>query len=329
MGLSEGGKFAEVLHGPSLIGIFLNVGLYGVLVTQVNQYYNCFPKDPTWIKYYVAILLIANTCNSAFNMAWIYDSLVNQFGNLEALSKSNWMFASEEAMAGIISMMAQLFYAWRIYVLTKNYWVVAVVVLASTTSGLCAIGSAIAVSIKPSFADILQLDVIVIPWLVACTVCDVIIAIALSLFLSKHKTGFSQTDTVLNKIIRSTVQSGMLTASFTIAHLVSFLASSTGIHMIFNYGVVKLYTTSVMSSLNSRREWVNSLSNQCSTHGECGANMSDFLATNRSIRPQVTINVETHEMVDVATISKRDPEWPDMDSSDSAKSIGSHTKYTV
>lgn len=39
------------------------------------------------------------------------------------------------ALQGIISMMVQFFYAWRIHVLTKNWLVVAVVVLTSTVSG--------------------------------------------------------------------------------------------------------------------------------------------------------------------------------------------------
>lgn len=61
--------------------------------------------------------------------------------------------------------------------------------------------------------------------------------------------------------------------------------------------------------------------------------MANFVTTNRSIHPQVvsdrtrpcqlstsvadrilqvTINVETHETVDVDTMPKRDHEWPDM-----------------
>lgn len=35
---------------------------------------------------------------------------------------------------------------------------------------------------------------------------------------------------------------------------------------------------------------------------------------------QVTINVETHEMVDVGPLPKHDPEWPDMVSSHSSAS---------
>ncbi|EKM56729.1 uncharacterized protein PHACADRAFT_254021 [Phanerochaete carnosa HHB-10118-sp] len=320
MGLSPGGEVAQVLAGPSLIGIFLNVGLLGVMITQVNTYYNTFPRDPLWMKLFVAILLVSDVVNSAFNIAWIYNTLVNQFGNVDALASADWLFASEESMAGLTAVMVQCFYAWRILVLTKKWWVVVIVGLSSLVSGTCAIGTAIGVTIVKDFSKFQSLDVIALPWLISCTLCDVLIALSLSMYLRKHKTGFAHTDTVVNKIIRTTVQNGMLTASFTIAHIVAYLASPTGIHMIFNYGVVKLYTNSVMSSLNSRREWVNSLSQQGSSRKDDGAGMSNFVQTNRSLRPQVTINVETHEMVDVGTLSKHDPEWPDMVTSDSDKS---------
>ncbi|EKM59054.1 uncharacterized protein PHACADRAFT_249233 [Phanerochaete carnosa HHB-10118-sp] len=310
MHLSPGGEVAEVLHGPSLIGIFLNLLLYGVVVTQVRSYYDSFPKDPTWMKIYVGVLLLADTLNSAFNMAWIYNVLVNHFGDMEALTEANWLFASEEAMAGIIAVMVQLFFAWRLKVLTKNRFVVAVVVCSSSVAGLCAIGTAIGITMKPHFSDFHVLNAVAIPWLVACTMSDVLIALALSLYLRKHKTGFAHTDTVVNKIVRSTVQNGLLTASFTVAHIVAFLASPTGIHMIFNYTVVKLYTNSVISSLNSRKEWMVSLSGE---GNRGGAAMANFMTTNQSIHQQVvTINIETHETVDVDSDPKHDPEWPDM-----------------
>lgn len=116
-------------------------------------------------------------------------------------------------------MMVQFFYAWRILVLTKNWYVVAIVVFASTISGrtslspslyeygltspvVCALGTAIGISFTPHFTDFLKLDVVALPWLISCTVCDVVIALALSLYLRKHRTGFAHTDNVVNKIIR-------------------------------------------------------------------------------------------------------------------------------
>ncbi|KIP01529.1 hypothetical protein PHLGIDRAFT_131227 [Phlebiopsis gigantea 11061_1 CR5-6] len=328
--LSPGGKVAQVLHGPSLMGIFLNVLLYGVMITQTHSYYTNFPKDPIWIKSFVGILLLADTLNSAFNMAWIYNVLINQFGNLAALSRADWLFESEEAMAGIIATMVQMFYARRIFVLTKNRWITALVMLSSAVSGLCAIGTAIGVAMRPDFSGLVILDVVALPWLVSCTVCDITIAITLSVYLSRHKTGFQKTDTVVNKIIRSTVQNGLLTASFTIAHIVCYLSLSSGIHMIFNYGVVKLYTNSIMSSLNARGVWQNTLSKGSSFVSQ---SRSNFVASTRSVRPQVTINVETHEMVDIGPLSdgKGDADWrddPDRIASNHEKH-GGHVAYAV
>ncbi|GJE91842.1 hypothetical protein PsYK624_079930 [Phanerochaete sordida] len=296
---SPGAQAARVLHGPSLVGIFLNVMLYGVMIAQTHTYYTTFPKDRVRIKVYVAVLLLADTLNSAFNIAWIYNILINNFGNFDALARADWLFESEEAMAGLTAMLVQLFYAWRLRVLTRNAWVVGLVVASSCVSGLCAVGTAVAISMRPEIAGFKSLDVIALPWLISCTVCDVTIAIALTVYLNAHKTGMQRTDNVLNKLIRSTVQSGLLTASFTIAHIVAYLTSHTGIHMIFNYAVVKLYTNFVMSSLNARREHLNSLAGESSLidiHTPTFAR-----STGRSLRPEVAITVETHELTDDAS----------------------------
>ena len=38
----------------------------------------------------VATLLVSDCVNSAFNIAWVYNTLVNQFGNLDALASADW-----------------------------------------------------------------------------------------------------------------------------------------------------------------------------------------------------------------------------------------------
>ncbi|GJE91848.1 hypothetical protein PsYK624_079990 [Phanerochaete sordida] len=207
-----------------------------------------------WLKIYVFVLIFANTLNNAFNMAWIYGVLVNDFGNFESLTRANWLQASQHAFCGIISMMVQLFYARRIWILVRSRLLVAVIVGTSCVSGLAAIGSAIAVGMRPAFSELQSFESIGLIWLISCSVCDISIAAILSIFLSRQKTGFTRTDTVLKLVIRSTVSNGVLTASFTIGHMISWLSTPLGIHFIFNYGVVKLYTNSVIASLNSRSE---------------------------------------------------------------------------
>ncbi|EKM49663.1 uncharacterized protein PHACADRAFT_214192 [Phanerochaete carnosa HHB-10118-sp] len=170
---------AREIQGPCLLGIFLNILLYGVVLVQAQIYYTRYPKDPLWLKIYVGLLISADTLNTAFNIAWIYITLINNFG-------------------------AFLHNAYHLSSLERG---------SQATSKLLR-----------------------------------------ELIGNRQKTGFKRTDNALRGIIRSTVSNGLLTASFTIGHMVSWLSTPSGIHYIFNYGAVKLYTNSIISSLNSRDE---------------------------------------------------------------------------
>ncbi|KAI0950924.1 hypothetical protein AcW1_008102 [Taiwanofungus camphoratus] len=128
-------------------------------------------------------------------------------------------------------MQVQMFYAWRIHRLTGNTLVVAAVVITSLVGGLSGIGTAIAVAMRPQFADFQHLKAIVILWLMGAAVCDVIIALSLSLHLRKHRTGFARTDTVVTRIMHLSLSNGLITASFALADVISFLATPRGIHI--------------------------------------------------------------------------------------------------
>lgn len=43
----------QLLFGPMLIGVFINMILYGVLVVQAWAYYQTYKRDAIWIKYFV------------------------------------------------------------------------------------------------------------------------------------------------------------------------------------------------------------------------------------------------------------------------------------
>ncbi|TFY62216.1 hypothetical protein EVJ58_g4007 [Rhodofomes roseus] len=75
-------QLAQAAEGPALIGIFLNVMLYGAMITQTFFYFSTYKTDPAWIKAYVFILFLADTLNAVFNIAWIYGVLITNFGAL-------------------------------------------------------------------------------------------------------------------------------------------------------------------------------------------------------------------------------------------------------
>ncbi|EKM51210.1 uncharacterized protein PHACADRAFT_200032 [Phanerochaete carnosa HHB-10118-sp] len=323
---------AEAAQGPGLIGAFLNVFLFGIVTAQVFHYYSTYKKDRIWIKLYVAVLYVADLLNSIFDIYWLYNDLVAQFGNVANLNDANWRIATDPAMVAIIATGVQLFYAWRVKVLMKSWWVASLIIVTAVISCCGGLGVAIAVVWVQHYSDFSKFDQTGAIWLVSTAVCDTTIAVALTWHLRRYKTGFQRTDDILNKIVLHTFSTGAITAIWAIIDLILFLSISTGIHLIFNLPLAKLYTNSLMSSLNSRSGWkfgaeldrdarntsepVKSSAMpeflHLSTHAaasrpevqSCPPASLDFPETN--VPEQVMVHVESHEMVDVSNEAK----WP-------------------
>ncbi|KAI0809041.1 hypothetical protein BC629DRAFT_1590141 [Irpex lacteus] len=318
------GSPASVAHGPGLIGTFLNVFLYGIMVTQCFLYYSRYPHDKQWMKGLVLLLFIADTLNCVFDLWWIYDVLINHFADVNALESANWVFSTDPAMVGTIATVVQLFFAWRVKVLTGNWFAVGLIVITALASVVGGVGTAIYIHYIPQFVDFQKFQAIVIVWLICAAVCDTTITIALTWHLRKHKTGFTSTDDILNRIIRLTVQNGLITAVWAIIDLITFLATPTGLHLLFNFPLAKLYTNSLMSSLNSRAGWryQTTETDKKSQGIELGSRRPDLLNLSTVTRPEVFISVESHEMIDGN--DKADIEW-----SQSSSERGSSRKQSV
>ncbi|KAF8884572.1 hypothetical protein CPB84DRAFT_1659994, partial [Gymnopilus junonius] len=69
---------------------------------------------------------------------------------------------------------------------------------------------------------------------------------------SKQRTGFHQTDMLIDRIIRTTAQTGLITAVVATIDLFVYVFDPTGLHLIFNFPLCKLYSNSLMSTFNSR-----------------------------------------------------------------------------
>lgn len=272
------------------------------MITQTFLYFTTYKKDKTWMKLFVATLFICDTLNSAFDVAFVYIPLVEKYGDVEALSYATWVFNTDPAMTAIIALMVQMFFAWRVKVLTNSWPAVFFIAFCSICQWCGGVGTAIACGIIPEFIHFQKFQVIVIIWLAFSAVADTAITMALVWHLRKHKTGFTATDDIVNKIIRMTVQTGMITALCATIDLILFLASPSGLHLTFNLPLSKLYTNSLMSSLNSRSGWKygSGAGNGLTGDSSHGRRDSRALGVGSNLRPiqQVYIDVESHELKD-------------------------------
>ncbi|PBK63495.1 hypothetical protein ARMSODRAFT_942278 [Armillaria solidipes] len=293
---------AEIAHGPMIIGLYINIILLGIIATQMYMYLNAYRKDRLWMKIFVVVLFVANVANTAFLCKFLYTSLILNFGDDAYLARADWVFATDPALTGIIAGMVQLFFAWRVKVLTNNLWLVGIVAVCALAGTGAAIATSFEVGNTPEFVKFQDFKVVVIIWLAAECISDILISGILVWQLKRRKTGFQSTDELVDRIIRLTVQTGLITSICAIIDLALFLSDPTGTHLIFNFPLSKLYTNTMMSTLNSRRGWDFSDQESTShTHttsgivGERGKKKRIFrLDTSQTTRPQVFVDVEQH-----------------------------------
>ncbi|CDO78282.1 hypothetical protein BN946_scf184674.g4 [Trametes cinnabarina] len=301
------GSPATVTYGPIFIGVVFNILLYGIMITQTYLYFQTCKRDKKWMKLFVMALFVCDTVNCAFDITFLYVPLVNEFGNVEALNVATWVFATDPAMTAIIAGLVQSFFAWRVKVLTRSWIAVGLIALCSFAQFCGGLGTAIAVGMIPEFVHFQKFQVIVIIWLAFSAIADTIIATSLVWHLKRNTTGIPATDDVVNRIIRMTIQTGLATALCAIIDLVLFLVTPAGLHLIFNLPLSKLYTNSLMSSLNMRQGWQYDTSRGV---GNQSRDQSRRMSLPRNVnvvrpdqirrpQPQIYIDVEQHEMVDI------------------------------
>jgi len=142
-----------------------------------------------------------------------------------------------------------------VYVLTGNRSTVAFIVFLAIVGSVCALIVTSQIFVVPSFSRFGDFKNYVIGWLTSAVVADVIITTILVSYLRKHKTGFTQSDMVIDRVIRVTMSTGLLASMVAVVDLTVYLINPSGIDLMLNLLLCKLYSNSLMSSLNSRRGW--------------------------------------------------------------------------
>ncbi|KAF9041474.1 hypothetical protein BJ165DRAFT_1489239 [Panaeolus papilionaceus] len=165
------------------------------------------------------------------------------------------MFASEPALIVFISTPIQIFFAWRIRLLTKSNILAAIICFFSLVSTGGGIWTTVRLVQVRLFSRKPELHWPALVWFLAACISDVLITLVLVFTLSKRKTGFVATDDAISKIIRMTVQTGMLTAFFAIGDVVFFMSlPHTALNFVWDFSLSKLYSNCLLSTLNARAE---------------------------------------------------------------------------
>ncbi|KAB5592815.1 hypothetical protein CTheo_3735 [Ceratobasidium theobromae] len=151
-------------------------------------------------------------------------------------------------MTVMISSAAQCFFAWRVAKLTGKVWLGWLIGVSAFVQFAAGTGLTIGLFIVGEFSRFQELRTAVIIWLVLSAITDILITCILVWYLRTHRTSFSQTDDVISRAVRSEIRNS--DGTNWIDH---YNMGYNGSHPLLGFG--KLYTNSLMSTLNCRTGW--------------------------------------------------------------------------
>ncbi|PBK66292.1 hypothetical protein ARMSODRAFT_1021493 [Armillaria solidipes] len=251
------------LSGPIIVACLLNWGLFGTLSMQLYLYYLAFPDDRRLLKYLVYGIY---TIEFVQTMIVAYDTFTvfgYGFGDIEVLTRMNHSWLTVPIMSAVAAGIGQVFYAYRIFILSKSRIIPIFVICISLTSSVAAVITGVYAF---QAGNVIKLNnrktsIALGIWCGASALCDILIAICMTCYASSFSillmrdsnTRFRRTRTLITKLIRLTIETGSVTAVVALLNVILFLVfRHQTFYMTPALLMPKLYTNTVYMVLNSR-----------------------------------------------------------------------------
>ncbi|TFK61850.1 hypothetical protein BDN72DRAFT_849324 [Pluteus cervinus] len=251
----------RLVAGPSLIGCFINWFLFGALIVQVYDYYCHFHRsDRRLLKmlvYGVFLVELVSTCLITTS-TWYF--IVTEWGEEFAFEKCSPTSAPTVVSNSTVSVVVQGFFAWRIQCLRQNRsgrFISFIVFFTAIFSLVCASTLVyLSHTLNHDMLKLARLMPFAVVWLAGTMVCDVVIAVTMviTLLQARTTTRIIQTKSILNRIIVTTIETGVLTALVAIISLLTFIAfPNTLFHLAGMYVLGRSYASALLATLNGRQ----------------------------------------------------------------------------
>ncbi|KAJ3861700.1 hypothetical protein EV359DRAFT_84066 [Lentinula novae-zelandiae] len=247
--------------GAAYIGIVVAALLLGISVIQ-GFYYFTHQNDGWILRGLVAGVLVFDFVHQVLITHTGYAYLITFWQQPAKLRTVIWSLLAEVLFNGLTGFCVQCFLTYRIWKLsgTKVWLTVVVISLVFAEFGEELITGLFHISYLHSLACVIAFAVIAFLRGLSVTVNalavvgDLFIAGILTLLLQRSKTGFRKSDTMINKLTIFAVNTGALTSLCAVASLISIIAApNTFIYISFFFSMGRLYTNSLLATLNARK----------------------------------------------------------------------------
>ncbi|KAF6760860.1 hypothetical protein DFP72DRAFT_56129 [Ephemerocybe angulata] len=240
--------------GAAFVGMVVAATLHGVSCVQA-VYYFTHQSDRWPIKLLVAAVMVFDTVHQALITHTVYTYTVTNWGNGDILGLLVWSLLVEVLFNGLTALLVQSFLTMRVWRLSNHS-----VLLTGLTGILvvaefgCVIAfTGLSIGMK-TFARLAELEALSITVNALAAAGDVLIAATLCTILHRSRTGFHRSDTMINRLILFSVNTGFLTSLCAVGSLISIVvAGHTFLYIAFFFCIGRLYTNSLLATLNARK----------------------------------------------------------------------------
>ncbi|KAF7315750.1 hypothetical protein MIND_00090900 [Mycena indigotica] len=257
------------------LGVCGDLLLQGVIFAQISHYFSLYRSDGPALRMFVFGLLFLTTLKSMQMIAILWTQNVIYFTNIRAAATmftSNWLeqinlgmsvfllidhYSTVLGFGGFITFCVQVFLCQRLWALSKNIYIVTILMAVFTFSLVAAF-----VAVGFTFNDKPVRGTWISVHLGVVFGGDLLLCGSTAYFLLKHsKQVLPQTAGMLNAILKLTVQSAVPGALCAMVNLITSQTGdklnpfnvSTMLSIISTDLLPKLYAISAMWTLNSRR----------------------------------------------------------------------------
>lgn len=201
------------------IGHMVGLVLLGFSLMQTWMVLNTHQRDSWRMKLLVSILIVADVAQSVCGCHAVNAWLVSHYAQPTYLNHMLPGFLGATEAGAIVAFICQMFFAWRVHRLRRQWWLTSTVVFFGTSGVLCATGTVIGCAFVHTFDQLDKLKPVILVWSTTVVVCDIFTTTALVLTLHRAITGFRDTDSRIAEIKNLILQTFALTMVIDLLHL--------------------------------------------------------------------------------------------------------------
>ncbi|KIJ36364.1 hypothetical protein M422DRAFT_261318 [Sphaerobolus stellatus SS14] len=248
--------------GPPLLGQIVLTLLQGVLFAQYYEYLLHFWEEKRWTKWLVHAAAALCAIKLIYIWWFTWDRFVNHYGDWLYLSIFTPISVAIGISSTIPSAVAQTFYIHRCWMLSHNWFFVVPAIL----SLIVTVGSGIVLtwgSVMAAGGILRGFRIITIAantTLASGLICDLFITIFTCYYLVKNKTGFAQTDNLVFRLVKCSIESAAGPTIVALINLILTNRSTNNQWFLFpNIILSHVYGCSLLYTVNARRNVAGTL----------------------------------------------------------------------